>query len=248
MATFFQDVYSVWWADLRLLRHLWLRFLITSLVSPLLYLAAFGYGLGRNIEVEGAPYLNFVIPGIIALTAMNTSFNYAGNKLNVDRLFYKSFDELLMAPITGLSLILGKSMIGILRGFVVALLFLLIGAVVTQAQAGPLFLFTLLLTCLTFSFLGIAAALMAKSHQDMATFSSLILLPMTFLGGTFFSVDQLPELMRLFVYIIPVTHASQCLRASFLGNPFPWLSLLVLGGYALVFFAACMQLLRRASV
>jgi ABC-type multidrug transport system permease subunit len=248
MVRILKDSYSVWWADLRILRHLWQRFLITSLMSPVLYLLAFGFGLGRGVELEGISYLEFVIPGIIALTAMNTSFNSAGMKLNVDRLFYKSFDEMLMAPINSLSLILGKSFIGVLRGLIISLIFLIIGMALSPIELNILFMLTLLLTCFTFSFMGILAALLAKSHQDMATFSSLILLPMTFLGGTFFSLDQLPEALRVILYIIPLTHSSQCLRMVTLGQPFPWLSLLAIAGFGLAFFLGCVLVLRRTSI
>ena len=107
------DAYSILWADLMALKRRGPRFLITTLVSPLLYLVAFGWGLGRGMSLNGTSYLEFVIPGIIALTAMTTSFNGAGNRLNVDRLFYKSFDECLMAPIGLTSLLMGKALIGV---------------------------------------------------------------------------------------------------------------------------------------
>lgn len=92
------------------------------------------------------------------------------------------------------------------------------------------------------------AALLAKTHQDMATFSSLVLLPMTFLGSTFFSLGQLPEALKVALYIIPLTHSSQCLRAVTLGQPFPWLSLLAIVGFGLAFFPGCTLVLRRFSV
>ncbi|MCL0082063.1 ABC transporter permease [Dehalococcoidia bacterium] len=111
-----------------------------------------------------------------------------------------------------------------------------------------LFALTLLLTCFTFSFMGILAALLARSHQDMSTFTSMVLLPMTFLGGTFFPLDQLPEALKVILHIIPLTHTTQCLRAATLGQPFPWLSLLVIAGFGLAFFLGCVLLLRRASV
>ena len=244
------DSYSVLWEDLRVLRHLWQRFLITSLVSPVLYLVAFGWGLGRGINVEGAPsYLEFVIPGIIALTAMTSSFNGAGMKLNVDRLFYKCFDECLMSPISPLSLIIGKALIGVVRGLISSTAFLIIGFIISPTlMLSPLFAAVLLLTCFTFAFLGVLAALLAKSHQDMATFTSLVLLPMTFLGGTFFSVSQLPQALKVVLHILPLTHSSQCLRAITLGQPFPWISLLAIVGFGLVFFLGCILVLRRTSV
>ena len=249
MVNMLTDTYSVWWTDLRFLRHHWLRTLVTSLVSPVLYLVAFGWGLGRGINVEGASYLEFVIPGIIALTAMTSSFNGAGMKLNVDRLFFKSFDECLMSPISQLSLIIGKALIGVVRGLISSVAFLIIGFIISPTLTlSPLFAVVLVLTCFVFAFFGVFAALLAKSHQDMATFSSLVLLPMTFLGGTFFSLGQLPEALKVILYIIPLTHSSQCLRAVTLGQPFPWLSLLAIVGFGLVFFLGCMLVLRRTSV
>ena len=248
MLNILQDIYSVWWADLKILKRLWQRFLVTSLMSPLLYLLAFGYGLGRGVEIAGASYLEFVIPGIIALTAMNSSFNSAGMKLNVDRLYHKSFHEFLMAPISLFSLIIGKSLIGVLRGLVVSLVFLLLGIAISPLEFNFLFLLTLLVTCFTFAFLGVFAALLAKSHQDMATFTSLVLLPMTFLGGTFFPLEQLPEVVTVILNIIPLTHASYCLRAVALGQPFPWLSLLVLTFFGGFFLLGCLIVLRKSSV
>ena len=77
------DAYSILWSDLAALKRRWPRYLVTTLISPILYLVAFGWGLGRGIDLNGTSYLEFVIPGIIALTAMNASFNGAGTRLNV---------------------------------------------------------------------------------------------------------------------------------------------------------------------
>jgi len=204
-----QDAYTILWSDLMILRRRPGRYIITTLISPLLYLVAFGWGLGRGINVNGTSYLEFVVPGIIALTAMTTSFNGAGTRLNVDRLYFRSFDECLMAPIGLLSLLLGKAMIGVVRGLVSSSAFILASLFLApRFQVGPMFLLILVLTCLVFSFLGVLAALLAKTHQDLATFSSLILLPMTFLGGTFFSLSQVPTALKLALYVLPLTHSS----------------------------------------
>jgi len=249
MVNMLMDTYSVLWEDLKFLSRHWRRTLATSLVSPVLYLTAFGWGLGRGITVEGASYLEFVIPGIVALTAMTSSFNGAGMKLNVDRLFYRCFDECLMSPISRLSLISGKTLIGVVRGLISSVAFLIIGLIISPTLTiNPLFAVALVLTCLVFAFFGVLAALLAKSHQDMATFSSLVMLPMAFLGGTFFSLGQLPEALKVAIYIIPLTHSSLCLRAVTLGQPFPWLSLLAIVGFGLAFFLGCMLVLRRISV
>jgi ABC-2 type transport system permease protein len=249
MVTVFSDIYAVLWVDLMFLRRHWLRTLATSLVNPVLYLVAFGYGLGSGISFEGYGYLAFVMPGIIALTAMSTSYGGAGLKLHVDRLFYKCFDEYLMSPISLFSLAVGKTLIGVVRGLISTVAILLVGVLLSpDLMVTPLFLLVLITSCFVFSFLGVLIGLWAKSHQDMGTFGTLVILPMTFLSGTFFSLSQLPEAVKAVLYLFPLTHSSQCLRAAALNQPFPWLSFAALLGFGAAFFAGCMWILKRASV
>ncbi|MDM7912369.1 MAG: ABC transporter permease [Methanotrichaceae archaeon] len=243
------DAYSILWSDLTALKRRWPRYLLTTLISPLLYLVAFGWGLGRGINLNGISYLEFVIPGIIALTAMTTSFNGAGTRLNVDRLYFKSFDECLMAPIGLPSLLVGKALIGVVRGILSSVAFLAMAILIAPAiHIGPLFLVGLLLTCLTFAFLGVLAALLARSHEDMATFGSLILMPMTFLGGTFFSLSQVPTGLKYALYAMPLTHSSLFLRAAALDQPLPWGSFFILLAFFAVFLIGGMMTLRKISI
>lgn len=249
MSTLVYDIYSVLWTDLRYLKRHWVRTVSTSLMSPVLYLIAFGWGLGRNIEVEGGSYLNFVIPGIVALTAMSVSFSGVGMKLNVDRLFYGSFDEFRMAPISPYALIIGKAMIGVVRGMISSLAFLVIGFIISpELRIDGLFILVKVITCFTFAFFGVYASFIARSHQDMSTISSLVLMPMTFLGGTFFSLGQVPDFLKVILYILPLTHTSNCLRAVTLAQEFPWISLIVITAYGIAFFIACMYSLKRISI
>ncbi|MHB8117976.1 MAG: ABC transporter permease [Methanothrix sp.] len=243
------DAYNILWADMAALKRRWLRYLTTTLISPLLYLVAFGWGLGRGINLNGTSYLEFVVPGIIALTAMTTSFNGAGSRLNVDRLYFKSFDECLMAPIKLHSLLLGKALIGVVRGILSSVAFLIVAMLIAPSiHVGPMFLMGLFLTCLTFSFLGVLAALLAKSHEDMGTFGSIILLPMTFLGGTFFSLSQVPVGLKYALYLLPLTHASLWLRAAALDQSLPWTSFLVLLVFFVAFMGGSMIAVRKMSI
>jgi ABC-2 type transport system permease protein len=244
-----RDTYSILWVDLRFLSRNWLKTLATTLVAPVLYLVAFGYGLGRGITIEGHSYLEFVIPGILALTAMTTAFNAAGMKLHVDRLFYRCFDETLMSPVSSFSIIVGKTLIGVVRGLMSsAALLAACFAFSPLPGVGLLFLLTLVVTCFVFSFLGVLVALIAKSHQDMSVFMSLVILPMSFLSGTFFSLSQVPAAVSVVLSFSPLTHTSLCLRASALGQPFPWISLLILTGFGAVFFFLCFVVLRKANL
>ncbi|MCW4019595.1 MAG: ABC transporter permease [Candidatus Bathyarchaeota archaeon] len=249
MFTTLTDIYAVLWVDLRNLKHRWRQVVATSLVQPLLYLVAFGYGLGSGVSFEGVSYLAFVIPGIIALTAFSNSFSGSSSKLQVDRFFFKSFDELLMSPVSLSSIIIGKALIGVVRGLISSVAILLVGLVLSPMLfVNPLFLLALFVSCFVFAMLGVLAAFVIPSHQDMSTFNSVVILPMTFLCGTFFSLSALPEAAKAFLYVLPLTHSSSCLRAAALGQSFPWLSLVVLIGFGVAFFAASMYVLKKTSV
>lgn len=242
-----QDIGTVVWVDLRFLRRNLTKTMALTLIAPVLYLLAFGYGLGRGTLVEGYSYLDFVIPGIIALTAMTTAFNTSGLKLHVDRLFYKCFDETLMAPVSPFSIIVGKALIGVVRGLMSSAAILAVALVFSPMPAmNLLFPLSLVLTCFTFSFLGVIVAMLAKTHQDMTLFMSLVILPMSFLSGTFFSLSQVPDALTVALYASPLTHACLCLRTSALGQPFPWLSFVVLVLFGTAFFGLCFVALRKA--
>jgi ABC-type multidrug transport system permease subunit len=234
--------------DLKFLSRNWHTTLATTLISPVLYLLAFGYGLGQGVTIDGFGYLEFVIPGIVALTAMTTSFNAAGMKLHVDRLFYKCFDEALMSPVSSFSIIVGKTLIGVVRGLISTAALLAACYLFSPLHAvSTMFWVTLIVTCFTFSFLGVLVALISRSHQDMSVFMSLVILPMAFLSGTFFSLDQVPQMLQIALSFSPLTHSSLCLRASALGQAFPWLSFGLLLVFGALFFGLCFLYLRRAS-
>jgi ABC-2 type transport system permease protein len=243
------DVYSVLWADLRNLRRHLRSLVATSLIQPLLYLVAFGYGLGQGVNIGGVSYLAFVIPGIIALTAFSTSFSGASAKLQVDRLFYKTFDEYLMSPVSLYSIVVGKALVGVVRGLITSVSILVVGLVLSPLLiVSPLFVLVLFVSCFVFALFGVLVAFLINSHQNMSAFSNLVILPMTFLCGTFFSFSGLPVAAQVVLYVLPLTHTSLCLRAAALAQPFPWLSFVALLGFGIIFFLGCIIALKRASV
>ncbi|NLE05582.1 MAG: ABC transporter permease, partial [Crenarchaeota archaeon] len=156
MLGFLRNVYSVLWVDLRNMKRHWKSLAIASLVLPLLYLIAFGYGLGRDVNFDGYSYLQFVIPGIVALTAFSNSFSGSSSKLQIDRFFYKSFDELLMSPVSLYSIIVGKALIGVVRGLISSLTILIVGyALPATFTISLLFVLVLITTCFVFALLGV---------------------------------------------------------------------------------------------
>ncbi len=244
---FFHQVYHVAWSDLMFLKHNFINTVIMTIMGPILYLIAFGYGLRSGETDIGVSYVAFVIPGIMALTSLSGSFASTSTRINVQRLYYKSFDEMMMCPLSNGAIVLGKSMLGLVRGLMGCFLMYAIGLVLApELELTPLAVISIVLSCMVFSMLGMLAALLAKSHQSMATFNSLIILPMTFLCGTFFSVSGLDPIFQGILYCLPLTHSSLCVRAACLPGylDFPWISLLVLFLFGVVVFLLSYHMLR----
>ncbi|MDO5852554.1 MAG: ABC transporter permease [Thermoplasmata archaeon] len=257
MTNLLKQIYYVAWGDMKFLRHNILNIVVMSIMSPILYLIAFGFGLRTGTTDIGVSYVSFVIPGIVALSSLNSSFSSTSARMNVQRLYYKSFDEMMMCPLSLHAIVWGKCMLGLIRGlfgcFLLYALGLALGyAGVTEGalQLTPMLVICTVLSCIVFSFLGMAAALIAKSHQSMATFNSLVILPMTFLCGTFFSVSALNPVFQAILYCFPLTYSSEIIRAAALPDylDFPWLCLLVLILWGAAFYALDYWLLKTRKV
>ncbi|MCL2333841.1 MAG: ABC transporter permease [Candidatus Methanoplasma sp.] len=252
MLGFLKEIYYVMWGDLRFMRHNLLNISVSTIMSPLLYLLAFGFGLGmvKNIDVDGIPYIAFIIPGIAALSSLSASFSAVSTRLNVQRLYYRSLDETLMCPVSIPAVVLGKSMHGVIRGLISSGIIFAIGIALSPEHLHftPLFAISILLSCFTFAFLGVTAAFLANTHQAIALFSNLVILPMTFLCGTFFAVDGLPSVFKAVLYALPLTHSSVTARASSLGWDFPWISLFVLLCFCVAFFSINVYLIKIKKV
>ena len=92
-----------------------IRAFIGMVLSPLLFFIAFGWGLGRNIDIGGVSYMFFILSGLIAMNGMNTAFSTA-TTINVERFYWKTFEEFQVAPISSIDISIGKIMFGLAKG------------------------------------------------------------------------------------------------------------------------------------
>lgn len=247
---FFRTIVTVLWEKWVEFKFEWLKITVSALVSSLLYMIALGWGLGSTSTVTDRPYIDFLVPGIIALTTMNTSFSTVSQPLNIQRIFERSFDQLIISPTPMPAYIFGQMLGGSLRGIYSGVLILLLsvpfGASIHLSV--PFFL-VMLLNGLAFSALGVTAAIIARTHGDIARFSTYAILPMTFLCNTFFPLDRVPDWIQVLISILPLTHASGSLRSMAYGGAPSLLSLAVLAAYALVFMViANLVIVRRKNL
>ena len=242
------NFYPIFWKEMMLIRKKPWRFLASSLVMPVLYLVTFGWGLGRGLNIGGGRYLDFILPGILALSAMNNSFGPVSTSLNISKLYTKTIEEVLVSPVSPWDIALGRTLTGLVRGMFSALTLLIVGlASGVHLQMTVHFFSILALTAFCFGAAGVAAAMVAHSHEDMANFNSFFIIPMSFLAGTFFSPDSMPEPFRSFILVYPLTHASLLLRSLSTGNSPALGSLLILAAYTVMFFYLAVGTVKRSA-
>ena len=236
VSTFLYDVFTVFWRDWLVFKKTMVKFLLSRMITPILYIFAFGIGLGRNISVDGNSYLSFIIPGMIAMNSMNIAFNTVANPLNMSRLYYHTLETYLISPISSWAFVLGKVLSGVLRGVISTVVILVIAAVLgVNVDVSGWFFPILILNCCVFAALAVVAAMAMPTHEDMGNFSTYILVPMSFLCGTFFKADGLPATIKYFLEALPLTPASNSLRAASNGLPINWNGILLMCAYFFMF-------------
>ena len=241
------DIWTVFWRDWVVLRRRLTKYVLSRMVSPLMFLIAFGWGLGRSIDVGTGSYLDFLVPGLLAMNSMNISFNSIIS-VHAERVYHKSLEEYLIAPIRPDAFVIGKVAGAVVRGLIssaiIVVLSYLFGAHFTIT---PLFLFVLTLNCMIFAEIGFLAAMYISTYEEMSQVNLYVLLPMSFLCGTFFATAALPDLVRWIVEVLPLTHTSHLLRSLGGAGDFSVLSLVVVIGYAVLGIAVGTWKFRRLT-
>ena len=242
-----RDIWTVFWRDWIVLRRRLTKYILSRMVSPLMFLIAFGWGLGRSIDVGTGSYLDFLVPGLLAMNSMNISFNSIIS-VHAERVYHKSLEEYLIAPIRPDAFVVGKVAGAVVRGLIssaiIVVLSYLFGA---HFMITPLFLLVLALNCMIFAEIGFLAAMYISTYEEMSQVNLYVLLPMSFLCGTFFATAALPDVVRWVVEVLPLTHTSHLLRSIGGTGEFSMLSLVVVVGYAVLGIAAGTWKFRRLT-
>ena len=243
----FSGITGVYYREMRVLRTRIWRNVAASMVSPALFLVAFGYGLGRGRSFAGMDYLDFLFAGLLAMSTLNASYGI-GTDINIARFYLKTFDEYLIAPIARWQVVAGEVLYGMTRGLINAAIFFIYALVVgLNIHLTPVFVLALLMHMAMFSLLGFSVALAVKRHGDQFALNTFLITPMTFLSGIFFPVDQAPLILKWLVQLFPVSHAVSLMRAELTGRETQYLQLFILAGFLAVFFAAALRLAKRAE-
>ncbi|WP_126456824.1 ABC transporter permease [Sulfuriflexus mobilis] len=212
----------------------------SPVISTVLYFVVFGSAIGSRIEqVGGVSYGAFIVPGLMMLALLTHSIANASFGIFFPK-FTGTIYELMSAPVSFVEILIGYVGAAATKSFIIGLVILATaGFFVTIEIAHPVWMLAfLILTCVSFSLFGFIIGLWAKDFEKLQLIPLLVITPLVFLGGSFYSVDMLPPAWQTVTLFNPVVYLISGFRWSFfeVADVSVWLSLTVV----LVFLSTCL--------
>lgn len=199
---------------------------VSPIVSSFLYLLVFGVSLGGSVQLNnGMAYLSFLIPGLMVMGLINNAFQNSSSSIVTSK-FSGDLEDIRVAPIPHGYIIGAMGLGAIIRGTVVGLITGAVGTTFHYMQLGkflplehPFWMFFFFIAGgLIFSFIGIFVAFLAKTFDQLSAFSAFILLPLTYLGGVFISIQNLHPFWQQLSRFNPLFYLINGFRYSLLGE------------------------------
>ena len=232
----------------RVLR-IWVQTLIPPGITMSLYFIIFGTLIGKRIgEMVGYPYMEYIAPGLVMMSVITNSYgNVVGSFFNAK--IQGHIEELLVSPLSEVSIVIGYLSGGIIRGIAVGTVVTFIALFFTQINIKyPLMtFFVVIMTAGVFSLAGLINAIFAKKFDDIAVIPSFVLTPLTYLGGVFYTVNLLPEFWQTLSRFNPILYMINSMRYSVIGisDVSIQYALMMIVVFFIILFSAAVFLLKR---
>jgi ABC-2 type transport system permease protein len=199
---------------------LWTQTVAAPIISSFLFIAVFGLSLGGRIsEIDGVEYEVFIVPGLIVMAMIQAA--YANNSASVFQArFDRYLNDVLAAPMRGWEVNLGLNLGGAVRAILIGAGLLAVALPLTGAPVRePLVLaLALILLLVLFCSFGVVVGVYAESWDHTAFVTNLVILPLSFLGGVFYSIDSLPSPWQELSHVNPIFYMISAVRYGFLGS------------------------------
>ncbi len=196
----------------------WTQTILPPVLNAFLFLLVFGGALGGRIrQIEGLPYLTFILPGLVVMTVANQSFgNNATSIFQAKREGY--IEDILTSPLRPWQLAAGYLSGGLLRATLTAGIVVLVGSAFAGGVANPLLaVLALTLTGFVFASLGIVAGIWADTFDQFSLVANLIIAPLALVGGVFYAAGNLPQPWATLTRLDPIYYLVDAARAGFTG-------------------------------
>lgn len=197
----------------------WRQRFAPAAISATLYLAVFGQVMGRKVgKIAGIPYDQFILPGLVVFYSMtsaymNTCFSFFSARQ------YRIINRILVSPLPNYLIVLGYFTASTMRSIMTAILILIIGAFFSPPLLYHplLLLLSLLIISITFSAIGMIAAMMMNEMMQIHIVYSFLIMPLAYLGGIFYSLHLLPQTGKVVSLLNPMTYMVSIVRYSIIG-------------------------------
>lgn len=197
-----------------------LQTLLPPLVSSFLYIFIFGLSLGKRMgDLHGVPYLQFMLPGMMMMYVIESSYQNTSSSLFISR-WANYIEELLVTPLSYAEMVFAIILGGLARSMLIAAgVFGVASLFVSLPWQNPLLVFYFLVfVSLSFSCLGMIVALIAEEFEHLSIATTFLITPLVFFGGVFHSTEMLPEKLQGASALNPIFYMINGLRYSFLGK------------------------------
>tara|TARA_Y100000590_G_scaffold470191_1_gene662650 strand:- start:2010 stop:2771 length:762 start_codon:yes stop_codon:yes gene_type:complete len=208
---------SIYLHEMDRMRRTLFQSLLSPLISTSLYFVVFGSAIGsRIIEIEGVSYGSFIVPGMIMLTVLTQSISNASFGIFFPK-FTNTIYEILSAPLSSFEIILGFVGAAATKSLIIGCVIIATAGIFVDLNIEHpyIMIFFLILTSITFSMFGFIIGLWADNFEKLQLIPILVITPLVFLGGSFYSINMLPEFWQKISLLNPVLYLVSGFRWSF---------------------------------
>lgn len=197
---------------------IWTQTLLPPAITMSLYFLIFGKFIGSQIQhIHGYAYIQYIVPGLVMMSIMTNAYANTASSFFLTK-FNKSIEEMVVSPMANLITLLGFALGGTLRGILVGIIVMIISLLFTHVPMyHPLIVLVMaILAALVFSLGGLINGIYAKRFDDISFIPTFVLTPLTYLGGVFYSIQQLPPLWRNLSMFNPILDMVDTFRYGLL--------------------------------
>ncbi len=212
-----EAIKAIYFNEMRRTRKTLMQSIASPVISTVLYFVVFGSAIGSRIQaVEGVEYGSFIVPGLIMLSLLTQSISNASFGIFFPK-FTGTVYEIMSAPISFFEIILGYVGAAATKSLIIGAIILVTASFFVELRiAHPFWMvFFLLATCISFSLFGFIIGLWADNFEKLQLIPLLVITPLVFLGGSFYSVSMLPEFWQKVTLLNPVLYLISGFRWSF---------------------------------
>lgn len=242
---------TLFYKEIKRILRIWPQTLLPPAITMSLYFVIFGTMIGSRVgEMGGVSYMQFIVPGLIMMSVITNSYSNVVSSFFGTK-FHGNIEEMLVSPISKHTILLGFVAGGVFRGLAIGLIVTLLALFFTKLSLVHIFvtIFTVLMTAILFSLAGMINAIFARSFDDISIIPSFVLTPLTYLGGVFYSMENLSPFWQKLSLLNPIVYMVNSFRYGVLGHSDVNVvySLIAIFVFTIIFYVIAYRLLKNGS-